>query len=119
MGHSYVPRIFAPIDGAGITKRILTAAAALALSVLSGVTQAQQDNWPVKPILMVVPFSPGTPIEVPAHAVTRRMTDTFGRSFVRDYLTGASGTIGTEIVARAHKDGDTELRGEKQAHALA
>ena len=88
-----------------MTTRIATAT----LATLSGVAQAQQDNWPVKPIRVVVPFSPGTPIEVPARAVTRRMTETFGQPFVFDYRTGASGTIGTEAVARAPKDGYTLL----------
>lgn len=70
---------------------------------------AQTDNFPVKPIRVVIPFSPGTPIEVPARAVTQRMMENFGQSFVFDYRTGASGTIGTEAVARAPKDGYTML----------
>lgn len=70
---------------------------------------AQTDNWPVKPVRVVVPFSPGTPIEVPARAVSRRMTETFGQPFVFDYRTGASGIIGSEMVARAPKDGYTLL----------
>lgn len=70
---------------------------------------AQQDPWPIKPIRVVVPFSPGTPIEVPTRAVTRKMTETFGQQFVFDYRAGAGGTIGTAIVARAPKDGYTML----------
>lgn len=83
--------------------------AGLMLAALPVVLHAQQDNWPVKPVRVVVPFSPGTPIEVPARAVTRRMTEVFGQAFVFDYRTGASGTIGTEVVARAPKDGYTLL----------
>ncbi len=83
----------------------LTGAAAM----LPGLAFAQADNYPVKPIRVVIPFSPGTPIEVPARAVTQRMMETFGQSFVFDYRTGASGTIGTEAVARAPKDGYTML----------
>lgn len=70
---------------------------------------AQADNYPVKPVRVVIPFSAGTPIEVPARAVTQRMMEAFGQSFVFDYRTGASGTIGTEAVARAPKDGYTML----------
>ncbi len=70
---------------------------------------AQADNYPSKPVRIVVPFSPGSPIELPARAVTQRMMETFGQSFVFDYRTGASGTIGTEAVARAPKDGYTML----------
>jgi tripartite-type tricarboxylate transporter receptor subunit TctC len=70
---------------------------------------AQADNYPSKAVRVVVPFSAGTPIEVPARAVTQRMMESFGQSFVFDYRTGASGTIGTEAVARAPKDGYTML----------
>ena len=80
-----------------------------ALLALSWACDAQQESWPVKPVRVVIPFSAGTPIEVPARAVTRRMADAFGQSFVFDYRTGASGTIGTEVVARAPKDGYTML----------
>lgn len=78
------------------------------LLVLGAAAQAQE-SWPVKPIRVVVPFSPGTPIEVPTRAVTRRMTETFGQQFVFDYRTGAGGTIGTAMAARAPKDGYTLL----------
>jgi tripartite-type tricarboxylate transporter receptor subunit TctC len=64
---------------------------------------------PLAPVRVVIPFSAGTPIEVPARAVTQRMMEAFGQSFVFDYRTGASGTIGTEAVARAPKDGYTML----------
>ena len=72
-------------------------------------TLAQQETWPVKAIRVVVPFSPGSPIEVPTRAVTRKMTEAFGQQFVFDYRTGAGGTIGTAIVARSPKDGYTML----------
>jgi tripartite-type tricarboxylate transporter receptor subunit TctC len=82
---------------------------AFGAAMLPTVAFAQADNYPTKPIRVVIPFSAGTPIEVPARAVTQRMMETFGQSFVFDYRTGASGTIGTEAVARAPKDGYTML----------
>ena len=82
---------------------------ALAAAALPTAAAAQQDNWPTKPIRVVVPFSAGSPIELPARAVTMRMIETLGQPFVFDYRTGASGTIGTEAVARAPKDGYTML----------
>lgn len=78
-------------------------------AALATSAHAQQDAWPVKPVRVVIPFSAGTPIEVPARVATRRMAETFGQQFVFDYRTGASGTIGTEVVARAPKDGYTML----------
>ncbi len=81
----------------------------LLLAGLPAVVGAQQANWPVKPIRVVIPFSPGTPIEVPTRAVTRPMTEAFGQQFAFDYRTGAGGNIGTAIVARSPKDGYTLL----------
>lgn len=84
----------------------LAFAAAIALPTAA---DAQTDRYPTKPVRVVIPFSPGSPIEVPARAVTQRMIETLGQPFVFDYRTGASGTIGTEAVARAPKDGYTML----------
>ncbi len=81
----------------------------VAAAALPRPADAQQDNWPTKPVRVVIPFSAGSPIEVPARAVTMRMSESLGQSFVFDYRTGASGTIGTEAVARAPKDGYTML----------
>lgn len=89
--------------------RFINHVVACALGLAPAVVCAQADNYPVKPVRIVVPFSAGSPIEVPARAVTQRMTEHFGQTFVFDYRTGASGTIGTEAVARAPKDGYTML----------
>ena len=91
-----------------LIRRIVSACAAAA-AVVSGAVLAQPDTYPSKPVRVVIPFSAGTPIEVPARVVTQRMAETLGQTFVFDYRTGASGTIGTEVVARAPKDGYTML----------
>ncbi len=89
--------------------RLKIAIVASALGLAPAVVCAQTDSYPNKPVRVVIPFSPGSPIEVPARAVTQRMMENLGQSFVFDYRTGASGTIGTEAVARAPKDGYTML----------
>ena len=93
------------IASAGVAHSVV----ACALVLTPAVVCAQADNYPSKPVRVVIPFSAGSPIEVPARAVTQRMMENFGQSFVFDYRTGASGTIGTEAVARAPKDGYTML----------
>ncbi len=80
--------------------------AAAALPTAAG---AQTLNYPTKPVRVVVPFSAGSPIEVPARAIGQRLLETMGQSFVVENRTGASGTIGTEFVAKAPKDGYTLL----------
>ncbi len=70
---------------------------------------AQVSGYPAKPVRVIIPFSAGSPIEVPARAVTQRLAERIGQQFVFDYRTGASGTIGTELVARSPRDGYTML----------
>jgi len=61
-----------------------------ALGLMPLMVAAQTDVYPAKAVRVVIPFSPGTPIELPARAVTQRMMETFGQSFVFDYRTGAA-----------------------------
>jgi tripartite-type tricarboxylate transporter receptor subunit TctC len=58
---------------------------------------------------MIVPFSAGSPIELPARTVGNRLSETLGQQFVVENRTGASGTIGTEYAAKAPPDGYTLL----------
>ena len=62
--------------------RFLFAVAATAAACASATALAQVDSYPNKPVRVVIPFSAGTPIELPARAVTQRMMETFGQSFV-------------------------------------
>ena len=86
----------------------LTGAAFVALA-LSPAPQAQPVKYPVKPVRVIVPFAAGSPIEVPARAVGQRLAESLGQSFVIDNRAGAGGQIGTELAARAPKDGYTML----------
>lgn len=87
------------------------AAAALAAALLAcgPAGAAQAAGYPAKPVRVVIPFSAGSPIEVPARAVAHRLAQRLGQQFVFDYRTGASGTIGTDVVAKAPRDGYTML----------
>src|SRR5262245_20418481 len=82
---------------------------AAGLAVLMPALAAHAQKYPLKPVRVIVPFSPGSPIEVPARAVGQKLAESLGQSFVLDNRAGAGGIIGTEIVARAPKDGYTML----------
>jgi tripartite-type tricarboxylate transporter receptor subunit TctC len=88
-----------------ISRRALSASlAALALSAASA--RAQQ---PGRPITIIVPYSPGTGIDILARAIATDLSNRFGQPVVVDNRTGASGNIGTGMAARAPPDGNTLL----------
>ena len=74
-----------------------------------GIAAANAQRYPARPVRVIVPFSPGSPIEVPARAVGNRLAEALGQSFVIENRAGAGGLIGTELVAKAPKDGYTML----------
>src|SRR3546814_13026008 len=65
--------------------------------------------WPERPITLVVPFTPGTGIDLIARQLAAKLPETLGQPVVVENLAGASGSIGKERVARATPDGFTFL----------
>ncbi|MET0185184.1 MAG: tripartite tricarboxylate transporter substrate-binding protein, partial [Achromobacter sp.] len=86
-------------------KRILTVAA-IGLAVM-GNAGAAQDNWPVRPIKLIVPYPPGGPVDNVARLIAPEVSAKLGQSLVIDNRAGASGTIGTDATVRADPDGYT------------
>jgi tripartite-type tricarboxylate transporter receptor subunit TctC len=90
--------------------RLLRAAAFTFLALgLSHAALAQ--NYPTKPIRLIVPWNPGGTTDTIARIMGQKMTETWGQQVVVDTRPGASGIIGTEIVMRAQPDGYTLLHG--------
>src|SRR3954468_21395349 len=83
--------------------RILVAAfAALALPVA-----AQQ--WPTKPVKIIVPFAPGGPADIYARAVGEKLQSALGQPFVIEDKPGGGSIVGTDQVAKSAPDGYTLL----------
>jgi len=80
---------------------LLGAFAALAI----GAAQAQQ--WPTKPVRVIVNVAPGGVADVTARVLASRLTDTLGQTFLVENRAGGDGYIGFEAVARADPDGYT------------
>jgi len=68
-----------------------------------------QPAYPSKPIRLVVPLAPGGPSDHMARALTQKLTEGIRQTIIVDNRPGASGVIGTEIVAKSPADGYTLL----------
>jgi tripartite-type tricarboxylate transporter receptor subunit TctC len=71
--------------------------------------QAYAQNYPVRPVRLVVPFSAGGAADVPGRILTQKLSETLGHQVVVDNRPGAGSTIGAELVAKAPPDGYTLL----------
>ncbi len=80
---------------------------ACAVLVLAFPVQAQ--NYPLRPVRLVVPFSAGGAADVPGRILTQKLSEALGHQVVVDNRPGAGSTIGAEQVAKAPPDGYTLL----------
>src|SRR5438105_7062475 len=85
------------------------AAAMAAIVAMAAASAIAQETYPGKPIKIVVPFTPGTGIDILARTLGQRMADDWKVGVVVDNRPGASGNIGTEAVAKSPADGYTLL----------
>jgi tripartite-type tricarboxylate transporter receptor subunit TctC len=89
-------------------KRVLLFAMFLAVAISAArFAAAQSASYPVKPIRWIVPFAPGGSVDVLARLAGTKLSENVGQQVVIDNRAGASGNIGTEVVARAAPDGYT------------
>jgi tripartite-type tricarboxylate transporter receptor subunit TctC len=72
---------------------------------------AADDNYPTRPIRLLVPFAPGGGADALSRIITPKMHDALGQAWVVDNRGGAAGNIAAETVAKAAPDGYTALMG--------
>ena len=70
---------------------------------------AAQSAWPNRPVRIVVPYAPGAFTDIAARSFAAELSTQLGQQFVVDNRTGAGGTLGMDIVAKATPDGYTLL----------
>jgi tripartite-type tricarboxylate transporter receptor subunit TctC len=93
--------------------RVRIAAAAVGAAALAAaVLPAQAQTYPRRPVHVVVPYAPGGTGDIVGRLIADRLAQRFGQSFVIENRAGASGAIGTQVVAGAMPDGHTLLVGQ-------
>ncbi|MSQ52202.1 MAG: tripartite tricarboxylate transporter substrate binding protein [Betaproteobacteria bacterium] len=78
-----------------------------------------QDPFPAKPLRVIVPWPPGGPPDVAMRLLAPKLTEGWGRAVVVENRAGATGTIGSDLVAKSAPDGHTLLFTSNQPLAIA
>jgi tripartite-type tricarboxylate transporter receptor subunit TctC len=87
------------------------------LAVTMYATSASAQTYPAKPIRLIAPFTAGGPVDISARILAQKMTESWGQQVIIENRAGASGTIGTDAVAKAAADGYTALL-SSSAHVI-
>lgn len=88
-------------------RRFLRLAAASAAPLFSRALRAE--DWPARPVRMIVPYSPGGPVDVCARMVAQRLSQRLGGPFYVENIPGGTGNVGAAQAAKARPDGYTIL----------
>ena len=84
----------------------------LALITIAGCSPGaplHAQNYPSRPIRLIIPFSPGGATDVPGRILAQKLSEGFGQQVVVDNRPGAGSTIGTDLAAKSPADGYTLL----------
>jgi tripartite-type tricarboxylate transporter receptor subunit TctC len=82
---------------------------AIALLLIGFSTLSSAENWPTKPIKVIVPYSPGSATDIIPRTIFAKVQEQLGQPIIVENRPGASTTIGTSAVAKAETDGYTIL----------
>jgi tripartite-type tricarboxylate transporter receptor subunit TctC len=85
------------------------------LFMLAGHAQAQE--WPTRPVTMVIPFAAGGPQDGIGRIVAQRMSEVLGQQVIVENVAGAGGMTGSDRVAKAEPDGYQFVQGSVGTHA--
>jgi tripartite-type tricarboxylate transporter receptor subunit TctC len=98
--------------------RVIESAAAVVVAVASCAT-AQAQNYPTRPVRIMVGYAPGGGVDVAARIVAHGLTEVWGnQTAVVDNRPGAAGAIATELTAKAAPDGYTLMLCQIASHAI-
>jgi tripartite-type tricarboxylate transporter receptor subunit TctC len=100
-------------------RTFIVAAAIGATTFCAAAQSVATQNYPTRPITMIVPFAAGGTIDVTARIVAEHMSRSLGQQIVIENIGGAGGTIGSARAMRATPDGYTIEMGQMGTHAAA
>lgn len=98
-------------------RRLLSAAVPAAL--LASPTWVGAQNWPARPIRIVVPYPPGGSSDIIARALSQPLSEALGQPVIIDNKPGANGNLGADLVAHSAPDGYTLLLCDVGALAIS
>jgi tripartite-type tricarboxylate transporter receptor subunit TctC len=82
---------------------------AIGFAVIAAGGLANAQSWPARPVRIVVPWAPGGATDIIARPLAQKLTERLGQQFIVDNRGGANSLIGTDIAAKAPRDGHTIL----------
>lgn len=99
-------------------RSVLTATCLSALSLGMTVLPAQAQDYPLRPIKLIVPFGAGTTTDIISRVIAEGLSKPLGQPVVVENRAGAGGVIGSDMVARGTADGYTIVMGTVGSHAI-
>src|SRR5499427_1753342 len=87
------------------------------LALLATTTTVPAQNWPSRPLTLVVPFAAGGPSDVAGRILAQGLSEVLGQQVVVENPSGAGGTVGSLRVAKAPPDGYQFVIGNSGTHA--
>ena len=100
------------------TLRAIVAVAILGLCHAAALHTAHAENYPTRPVTLIVPYPAGGPSDVLTRILAERLKTALGQPIIIENVTGAGGSIGVGRVARAAPDGYTLAIGHNQTHVI-
>jgi tripartite-type tricarboxylate transporter receptor subunit TctC len=88
-----------------------------ALAGLAAMRSARAEDFPSRPITIVVPYPAGGPVDLTARLIAQSVGSSLGQAMLVDNRGGGAGVIGSVTVAHAEPDGHTLILGTNQTHA--
>ena len=91
----------------------------LAIAAIGAMPLAQAQDFPTKPIRVIVPFPPGGPSDNLARPLLQKLGEQLGQPVVIDNRGGANGNIGADMVAKSPPDGYSLVISHASPHGFA